>query len=191
MQTLVQDLVRHYDDLRRHLVRELRDADHAADIAQSTFERVYTHALNLPAIHIDSPRAMLFKVARNLCIDEARHRRVAQDWARDKYHADLHCAQPSSEHLFAHRQLLERVVETIERLPPRRREVFLLFRAHGYSHAEIAERLGITEMAVAKHLVRSVIDCSRALAELRTQLLEPQAVSLQGEFGGHLAEDRC
>ncbi len=45
-------------------------------------------------------------------------------------------------------------------------QVFLLFRAYGYSRAEISEKLGITEAAVAKHLVRATLDCSHALRNL-------------------------
>ncbi|RZL03447.1 MAG: RNA polymerase sigma factor [Rubrivivax sp.] len=191
MQSWVRELIDHYDDLRSHLAYELRDADHAADIAQSTFERVYKHILSVPSLHINSPRALLFRVAHNLCIDEARHRQVTQDWVRDRQHIDRHSAQPSTEQVVAYQQLLEKVVQVIESLPPRRGEVFLLFRAYGNSHAEIAQRLGITEMTVAKHLVRAVLDCSRALAELQQQLLEPQPFWLRGEFDPSLAEERC
>lgn len=200
MHDLVQELVKHYRDLRKQLTWELRDPEHAADIAQSSFERVYTHALGLknsargaedPSLKIDSPRALLFRVARNLCIDAARHRQVVHEWMRDRAIADAAASAPSSEYLVSQRQVLERVVQTLEKLPPRRREVFLLFRAYGYTHAEIAERLGITEMAVAKHLVRAVLDCSRTLAELRTQLVEPQLPSLRPALVSSLAEESC
>jgi len=95
MRDLVQELVAHYADLRRQLTRDLRDPHYAADIAQSSFERVYAHALKLNSdIRIDSasngtagaggiesPRALLFRVARNLCVDDAR-RRGAHDARR-------------------------------------------------------------------------------------------------------------
>lgn len=198
MHDLVEELVKHYKDLRRHLTRELRDPEHAADIAQSSFERVYTHALALHALppgaessKIGSPRALLFHAARNLCIDAARHRQVVQEWGRDRSHLDSAMAAPSSEYLVAQRQVLERVVQTIEKLPPRRREVFILFKAYGHTHAEIAAHLGITEMAVAKHLVRAVLDCAKTLAELRTQLIEPQQPSTRPAFVSSLAEESC
>lgn len=200
MHDLVEELVKHYRDLRKQLTRELRDPEHAADIAQSSFEHVYTHALNLndsahgadnPTLKIESPRALLFRVARNLCIDAARHRKVVQEWVRDRGHAGVMTVAPSSEYLTAQRQVLERVVQTLEKLPPRRREVFLLFRAYGYTYAEIAARLGITEMAVAKHVARAVLDCSRTLLELRTQLIEPQQPSMRPAFVSSLAEESC
>lgn len=200
MRDLIHELVTHYGDLRRQLTRDLKDPHYAADIAQSSFERVYSQALEARngaqtpspedrSAGIDSPRALLFRVARNLCIDDSRRRKVAQDWA--SHHSDFngHATMPSCEYFVAQRQVLARLVEAMEKLPARRREVFLLFRAHGYTRAEIAQRLNITEMAVAKHVVRATVDCSRVFAQLRSDLIEAQVVSSRTGFGAKLAED--
>ncbi|MGJ7556894.1 RNA polymerase sigma factor [Variovorax sp. RB3P1] len=202
MRDLVQELVAHYADLRRQLTRDLRDPHYAADIAQSSFERVYAHALKMnSSIHVDaapgsaqgagieSPRALLFRVARNLCVDDARHRKVAQDWVSTHFSASSRQVVPSCEYIAAQQQVLARVVETLETLPPRRREVFLLFRAYGHTRAEIAQQLNITEMAVAKHLLRAAIDCSRAFAQLRSELIEQPVVSTRSGFDATLSED--
>lgn len=192
MRDLIHELVAHYGELRRHLTHELKDPHHAADIAQSSFERVLAHAQKLTpaAPAIESPRALLFRVARNLCIDEFRRRKSAQDWASQHAAVEgLLQTAPSSEYHAAQRQVLARVVEAIEQLPPRRREVFLLFRAYGHSRAEIAAQLRITEMAVAKHLVRAAIDCSRVFATLRSDLIEHRDASDHRGFDGVLAED--
>jgi RNA polymerase sigma-70 factor (ECF subfamily) len=203
MRDLVQELVAHYADLRRQLIRDLRDPHYAADIAQSSFERVYAASLKtrggnrgdaLPdlqdaAYSIESPRALLFRVARNLCVDDARRRKVAQEWVSTHAGIGTHQTAQSSEYVVAQQRVLARVVETMEQLPPRRREVFLLFRAYGHTRAEIAQRLNITEMAVAKHLLRATIDCSRVFAELRSELIEPQVVLSRPGFDAALAED--
>lgn len=190
MRDLIQELMAHYGDLRRQLTRELKDPHYAADIAQSSFERVYTQALQKDGradrgarcTEIEAPRALLFRVARNLCIDEARRRKTAQDWARQQSALDAQRATPSSEYLVAQRQVLTRVVATLEALPARRRHVFLLFRAHGYTRAEIAAQLNITEMAVAKHLVRAAVDCSRVFAQLQDELIAPEHVPERAGF---------
>lgn len=196
MRDLIQELVAHYGDLRRQLTRDLRDPHYAADIAQTSFERVYVHAMGLrgrtradaPGGEIESPRALLFRVARNLCIDDARKRKTAQEWTRQQM--VLQHNAPSSEYQAAQRQILQRVVEALEELPPRRREVFILFRAHGYTRAEIAEQLRITEMAVAKHMVRATLDCSRVLAQLRSELPQEQDLAGTMDFGSStLADD--
>lgn len=202
MRDLVQELVAHYADLRRQLTRDLRDPHYAADIAQSSFERVYAHALKMnddiridaasdgtPGGGIESPRALLFRVARNLCVDDARRRKVAQDWVSTHFNVGSRQTVPSCEFVASQQQVLARVVETLETLPPRRREVFLLFRAYGHTRAEIAQQLNITEMAVAKHLLRAAIDCSRVFARLRSELIEQTTVSNRTGFDAKLAED--
>lgn len=202
MRDLVQELVAHYADLRRQLTRDLRDPHYAADIAQSSFERVYAHALKMnddiridaasdctPGGGIESPRALLFRVARNLCVDDARRRKVAQDWVSTHFNVGSRQTVPSCEFIASQQQVLARVVETLETLPPRRREVFLLFRAYGHTRAEIAQQLNITEMAVAKHLLRAAIDCSRVFARLRSELIEQTTVSNRTGFDAKLAED--
>ncbi len=198
MRDLIQELVAHYSDLRRQLTRDLRDPHYAADVAQSSFERVYVQALelrsqsqvttDLDTRSIESPRALLFRVARNLCIDDARKRKTADEWARQQ--TELQVSAPSSEYRAAQRQVLVRVVEALDRLPPRRREVFVLFRALGYTRAEIANKLNMTEMAVAKHMVRATIDCSRVLAQLREELIEEPELGHVMDFNNStLAED--
>jgi len=203
MRDLVQELVAHYADLRRQLTRDLRDPHYAADIAQSSFERVYALATKSPdaarieaspddakdGAGIESPRALLFRVARNLCIDEARRRKVAQEWVGTHATVSTYPVAPSSEFILAQQRVLARVVEVMEKLPPRRREVFLLFRAYGHTRAEIAQQLNVTEMAVAKHLLRATIDCSRVFAELRAEMIEPQHVQGRAGFDAALAED--
>jgi RNA polymerase sigma factor (sigma-70 family) len=165
---LVDELLSHYRDLRKHLGYQLRNPDDAADIAQTSFERVYASALragDASAPLIDSPRGLLFRVAHNLCIDLARQRKTAQAWLDERTALDSSLTAPSAEHVLAARQLAQRIVALLEQLPARRREVFILFRAYGYSRSEIATRLGITEAAVAKHLVRATVDCARVFSE--------------------------
>jgi RNA polymerase sigma-70 factor (ECF subfamily) len=44
-------------------------------------------------------------------------------------------------------------------------------------------------MAVAKHLLRAAIDCSRVFARLRSELIEQTTVSNRVGFDAKLAED--
>lgn len=55
------------------------------------------------------------------------------------------------------------VNETLERLPDKTREIFIMSRIHNLSHREIAERLNISYKSVEFHI-------TKALKELRVQL---------------------
>ncbi|RZL10235.1 MAG: sigma-70 family RNA polymerase sigma factor [Rubrivivax sp.] len=190
MPDLIRELLLHYRDLLRHLTHRLRNPDEAADIAQTSFEQVFLHATASPgaASAIESPRALLFRTAHNLCIDQARHRQVVQAWSDDRMAQQAERMSPSAEHIAAHRQLVARVVAQLEALPPRRREVFLLFRAYGHTQTEIAQRLNITEAAVAKHVVRATVDCARVFAEL-SQAMPTSETPLRNRLVPSLAEE--
>lgn len=171
---MIEELLISYKELRLYLTRKLRNPEDAADIAQSSFERVYAHAKpvsGIPTMHIQSPRALLFRAANNICIDIARHNRVRDEWLREQSHLneEIHAESDvlSAYDQLVHRQTLEQITLLLEQLPQRRREIFLLFKVYGYSRAEIAARLDITEAAVAKHMVRATISCSKIFAELQ------------------------
>ena len=57
----------------------------------------------------------------------------------------------------AARVRLERVREGISRLTPRTREVFLMHRLDDMKYREIAERLGISQSAVEKHIAKAAL----------------------------------
>ena len=44
------------------------------------------------------------------------------------------------------------IQETLDRLPQKRREVFMMSRIHGYSNEQIAQKLGINKRTVENHI---------------------------------------
>lgn len=171
---MIDELLTSYKELRSYLTSRLRNPDDAADIAQSSFERVYAHAMPVsgtPTINIQSPRALLFSTANNICVDIARHNRVVNEWLSEHRELNSEINMQSSflsaQDQLEQRQTIEQVALLLDQLPQRRRQVFLLFKVYGYSRMEIAARLNITEAAVAKHVVRATISCSKVFAELQ------------------------
>jgi transmembrane sensor len=167
-QTLLAELLSAYGELRRWLARRLGNPQDAADVAQSSFEQVYAYAAATP---VASPRALLFRAARSLCIDRGRRRQV-EARAFEELHAAPPASAPSAEQLAQEREALAGIGARLARLPRKRREAFVLVRVYGYSHAEVAARLGISSAAVEKHIVRANL----ALAEA------PPAVSRAGRM---------
>jgi RNA polymerase sigma factor (sigma-70 family) len=163
---IVEELLLAYAELRRYLLRRLGNPQDAADVAQSSFERVFAHSLTATII---APRALLFRTAQRICIDAARHREVARNWKETEGLRLRGANAASAEHLACSRQLLGAIVRRIEQMPARRRDVFLLFRVYGYSRQQIAKRFGISDAAVAKHVVRATLDCAHAFADLKDE----------------------
>lgn len=166
LEQLSEELVAAYGDLRRFLMRQLGDRELAADLAQTSFERTYAYVASTP---VASARAVLFRTARNLCVDKFRRDRLLQWESLDAQPGEA--GRPgaasndrSPEHVAVDRNMLDHVGAVIDGLPPRCREAFVLSRVHGLSHEEIARELGITRSAVEKHVMRGLHAC-RALLE--------------------------
>jgi RNA polymerase sigma-70 factor (ECF subfamily) len=69
------------------------------------------------------------------------------------------------ENVYLRKELRIRILESIEALPPRAREVFIMSRNQGMSNDEIADKLQISKRTVEKHI-------SQALKALRKNLVD-------------------
>lgn len=162
-QTFSQLLMVERPSLVRLARRILGDASLAEDIAQTLWLRIQRIAD--PAA-IQDKRAYLYRLMLNLASDQMRSRKrgaaLFTDSAQDAQMID---AAPTTETRIIHRQRLDLLSAAIAELPPRCREVFILRRVEGLPPAEVAELLGITQNAVAKHVRHAISHCQIRLAE--------------------------
>jgi RNA polymerase sigma-70 factor (ECF subfamily) len=70
---------------------------------------------------------------------------------------DMEDHAPLQDEVLAARRRLARVQEGLKRLTPRTREVFLMHRLDGLKYREVAERLGISQSAVEKHIAKAAL----------------------------------
>lgn len=147
--------VEHVPDLRAYLNRRIACRETACELAQETFLRVISADLGRA---ISNPRALLFRIAKNLAIDHYRAKDPLHSPCDDlTEHETIPSESPAPEQIVFSRQMLERLCRAIEKLPPQCRKIFLLHKFEGLSHAEIAAGYGITRNAVEKHLVRALV----------------------------------
>jgi RNA polymerase sigma-70 factor (ECF subfamily) len=147
----------------RALLRPLADSD--ADI-DDLLQETYAKVVSMPDYQsIEHPRAFILTVARNLAVERLRRKRIVSIEAMADLEA-LHVfqAEPSPEEIVGARQELRLVAAAIEALPPQCREVFRLRKIQGLSQREVAERLGLSESSVEKHVARALRLCSATLA---------------------------
>jgi len=159
-------LERFHPELLNFLTREVRDRDAAADLAQESYVRVLGAQASGQAVL--NVRALLFHIARNLIID--RHRRAVhrQHDNLDDLHETEHPLAPAHlqpEEALASMQAVRAYVRTIEALPPRSREAFVLHIFDGWSQAQIAAHMGVSVSMVEKHVVRGMLACRQCRRE--------------------------
>src|SRR5689334_14004278 len=144
--------------LHRFLMRRLRSAHNAQDLAQETYLRLLrmdNHEL------VRKPQAYLYRIASNLVYEfklRERNDPVAFDseaLERAAESAPSVTVIDSSEAVGCAQQL----GSVLGQLPPLYRAVFVLRKRDGMSYPEIARTLGISVHTVKKYLARAVAQC--------------------------------
>ncbi|MES2696368.1 MAG: RNA polymerase sigma factor [Verrucomicrobiota bacterium] len=147
------DEVRAHESSLRSYLRgsfpTVRDVD---DVVQESFLRIWKARAGQP---IQSARAFLFRVARNLALDVVRRRRVAPVEAVGEL-AELRVVdeRPGAAETLNAQEKLAVLTDALDALPVRCREAIILCKLQGKSYREAAMSLGIAEKTIAEHVYR-------------------------------------
>jgi RNA polymerase sigma factor (sigma-70 family) len=149
--------------LHRFLARCHVRRDDVPDIVQETYCRVLSSG---ELERIRYPRAFLLRVAQNVAINAAKHRRTAGDYdAVNVEDIELEDEQPSAYRHLKAEQELNIVRAALTELSSKCREVFVLNRFEHRTYGQIAQELGLSVSMIEKYV-------SQALAHLRKRLAE-------------------
>jgi RNA polymerase sigma-70 factor (ECF subfamily) len=150
----VREILVHEDALMRYLRRCWPRRDELHDLRQEVYCRVYEAAGKaLPA----SPKSFLFAATRHLMADRLRRGRVVSiETVGDLEAMNVLVDEFSPERVFGGRQVLHRLAQAFDHLPRRCREVVWLRRVGDLPQREVAQRMGISEKTVEKHLAKGM-----------------------------------
>lgn len=150
----IREILVHEAALVHYLRRCWPHGDDVHDLRQETYVRVYEAAQRaLPA----SPKSFLFTTARHLMTDRLRRSRVVSiETMGDFELSSVLIDELSPERRCGARQVLKRLADAFDRLPDRCREVVWLRRVEELPQRDVAQRLGISEKTVEKHVAAGV-----------------------------------
>jgi RNA polymerase sigma factor (sigma-70 family) len=155
-----------------HCFPSLVDAD---DVVQESFLRVLRARI---AGKLRSPKGLLFRAAHNAAIDVFRRSRTVSLEAVEEFEGPAASAQaPAAAESVSRQEELDLLMEAIDSLPRRCREVLRLRKIHGLSHKEIALRMGISERTVNVQVGKGVRRCA--------EYLEARGLEIPVENGGN------
>ena len=160
-QALAQLMARYWQPMVSFAMEKVRSQDAAEDLVQEAFVRVWERRRQLRP-HA-SPRAYLYRVLRNLLIDEYRRRRLRDRFSLVAGGNDI-SDEPSPIAVLEADEAARAARQAIAALPERRRDVFVLAHLHGLSYKEVAEALGITTRTVANHMTLALAQLREAMA---------------------------
>lgn len=126
------------------------------DIVQEVFVKVWEKRAEIESLNLE---AFLFRLVRNRCIDYIKHLKVVNNRMHEieisskyeeLYRIDFIGNEP---YVMIEQELLTKIEKTIQSLPVRCKEVFILSRMNGLKNKEIAEKLGINIKNVERHQI--------------------------------------
>ncbi|WP_240609469.1 sigma-70 family RNA polymerase sigma factor [Phenylobacterium deserti] len=165
-------LLHAYFERRANLVRFFAARTGSLAAAEDLAQDLYLKVAGREAEgEVQSPVAMLYRMATNLLLDRARgeRRSAARDgaWREATGSAvggeDL-AQEPPADEAVASRQRLRQLVEAVGELPPQMQRAFRLHKLEGFSHAETARAMGVSVKAVEKHISGALKALTRRLA---------------------------
>lgn len=140
--------------LKRFLSNFTRKPEDIEELAQETFLRAFDVELSQ---EIKSPKAYLFRVARNITLRElSKKTRQLTDYLEESVDESKLAKVASLEEELIAQQTLKQCCDAIAELPEQCRRVFLMRKVHALSHKEIACQLGISVSTVEKHIAKGV-----------------------------------
>lgn len=133
-------------DLRRFIFFKTQDLDQAEDILQDTFIKLWD---NCSKVNYNKAKSYLFTVATNTFLNTIKHEKVVR-----KHREGISNQQTNEtpEFILLEKEFMDKLERTINSLPEKQKEVFLLNRIEKKKYKEIAELLGISIKAVEKRM---------------------------------------
>jgi RNA polymerase sigma-70 factor (ECF subfamily) len=138
------------------LIRQVRSRTRGRSDPEELLQAAYLRLVRYRSEHaVENVAAFLVRTAVNIGVDNYRHDRFIAEIAPDEVGAREN--SPLQDEVLAARERLDRVREGLARLTPRTREIFLMHRLDEMKYREIAERLGISQSAVEKHIAKAAL----------------------------------
>lgn len=157
-QWFLEVVLPHEKDLRNwlgHRFPSIRDVD---DLVQEAFNRLINAHNSGP---IANPRAYLFVISRNLAIDQLRH----SSYERPKGAVEVDPLSIVDELIsppesIALKEEIKLLIEAIQLLPERCRQVMTLRKVYGLSQKEVAKQLDISVHTVEAQIGIGLDKCA-------------------------------
>ena len=151
---LARQVMPHEPGLRGWLARRgIAECD-IDDIVQETYAKLVTLA---SVEGVRDPRSYTYQVAWSVHVTNLRRANVIPiKVIPQAEQSNIAALEPSPEQIVGDRGELEQLAVALAKLPEKCRAVFMARRVEGLSHRETAEKFGISEKTVEKHMAKGI-----------------------------------
>lgn len=162
-QWFVEEVHPHEAALKQYLRTSFPSVVDVEDVVQESYLRIWQRQMLQPLV---SARSFLYRVARNLAVDKLRRTAISPvGGATDPIESFVADERPNAAEIASGNEEIRLLLDAIETLPPRCREVLVLQKLHGMSLKEIAKRLRIAEGTVQLHGAKGMRRCAEYLRQ--------------------------
>jgi len=150
-----------YSNLCSYANNFLKDVDASEEIVQEVLFKLWSNKDSI--IITSSIQSYLFRAVRNASLNFLKHINIREDYKthHQKEVKNVH----SSEDVMIVSELEQKIRESIDKLPLKRKEIFIMSRYEELRYKEIADKLNISLSTVENQMVK-------ALKFLREELRE-------------------
>lgn len=158
---LTDEVLPHEAALKAYLCSHFPDLRDVDDIVQDSYVRL----LEARRQHeIVSPRAYLFTTARNAALSLLRRPRIFSDLPVTEITGPgVMDEGPDAADRLVQRQEIALLMDAIDALPARCREIFIMRKLHNLPQKDIAARLGLSAQTVQVQIARGAAKCAAYL----------------------------
>lgn len=137
---------KHAKNLRDFLYYKFGDRQNPEDHVQDAFVKLWKKCRDVPPA---KAKSFLFTVANNQVLNELKHQKVVLKFEQQKKE---HTNRQDPQFLLEENEYLQKYQTALSKLTEAQRTAFLLNRAEGKKHQEIADMLDISKKAVEKRI---------------------------------------
>jgi RNA polymerase sigma-70 factor (family 1) len=150
-----------YPSLIQFVAGIIKSRQSAEEIVSDLFMKIWEKRKTLEEIH--NLRVYCFVSARHLSINQLEKQKKQHHSDIDNYKTRLINAAPNPEECMISAEMLRRIQEIVEKLPPRCKLSFKLVKEYGFKYREAAEILQVSEKTVENQLAIALRKISAAV----------------------------
>ncbi|MPT48972.1 MAG: sigma-70 family RNA polymerase sigma factor [Sphingobium sp.] len=157
----MQDITPYINSLRRYFVRKTGNMNIVDDLVQDVMTRVLARRAENP---IENIEAYLFRTAANVMRDKVRRDTVRQvEFQQSLTEAEHPVDECTPDRVILAREEVRHLIDILAELPETTRDIFLMKRFDGLSHAEISARIGMSVSGIEKRIAKAVAHIARRM----------------------------
>ncbi|NDV69904.1 RNA polymerase sigma-70 factor [Dysgonomonas sp. 25] len=152
-----------YPRVKSFALHILMSEEDAEDISQDIFLKL----LNYPKVWRDKDKdrrnRYMFKMTKNHIFNFIKHKNIERKYQQELIKKNLIIDELDLEDTLHAKEIELLITYTIEQMPQRRKEVFMMSRFDGKSNAQIADALDMSVRTVERHLYLALLELKKSL----------------------------